>query len=63
LGILNHKISKVNIADDEQIGFGKIVDLESSIASKNVDIGNLGYLCNAALQGFLKQTEKADNTA
>ncbi|KJV81253.1 phage major capsid protein, HK97 family [Rickettsia hoogstraalii str. RCCE3] len=63
LGILNHKISKVNIADDEQIDFGKIVDLESSIASKNADIGSLGYLCNAALRGHLKQTEKADGTA
>lgn len=63
LGILNHKISRINIANDEQIDFGKIVDLESSIASKNADIGSLGYLCNAALRGHLKQTEKADGTA
>ncbi|MFY9589545.1 phage major capsid protein [Rickettsia endosymbiont of Halotydeus destructor] len=63
LGILNHKINRINIADNEQIDFGKIVDLESSIAAKNADIGSLGYLCNAALRGHLKQTEKADGTA
>ncbi|WP_342270477.1 phage major capsid protein [Rickettsia endosymbiont of Orchestes rusci] len=64
LGILNHNnINKVTIADEEQINWDKIVDLESALASKNADIGTLGYICNAALRGHLKQTEKAENTA
>jgi len=63
LGILNHNINKVTIADEEQIDWDKIVDLENALASKNADIGTLGYLCNANLRGHLKQTEKAENTA
>ncbi|WP_342270608.1 phage major capsid protein [Rickettsia endosymbiont of Orchestes rusci] len=63
LGILNHNINKVTIADEEQIDWDKIVDLETAIAAKNADIGGLGYLCNAALRGHLKQTEKAEHTA
>lgn len=63
-GILKTKgISEVKFDDHHPINWGKIVDLESQIAAKNADIGNLGYLCNAAMRGVLKQKEKADHTA
>jgi HK97 family phage major capsid protein len=49
--------------DQDALDWGKIVDLESSIAAKNADIGTLGYLCNANMRGLLKQKEKAESTA
>jgi HK97 family phage major capsid protein len=64
LGIMNTAgIASVIFADDNAINWVKIVDLESKIAAKNADIGALGYLCNAAMRGLLKSTEKSQNTA
>jgi HK97 family phage major capsid protein len=64
LGIMNTDgIASVIFADDNAINWAKIVDLESKIAAKNADIGSLGYLCNAAMRGLLKSTEKSQNTA
>jgi HK97 family phage major capsid protein len=64
LGIMNTAgIASVIFADDNAINWAKIVDLESKIAAKNADIGTLGYLCNAAMRGLLKSTEKSQNTA
>jgi HK97 family phage major capsid protein len=64
LGILNTAgIGEVTITDDDPLGWDKIVDLESALASKNADIGTLGYLCNANIRGQLKQTEKSEGTA
>ena len=57
-------IGKVKFDDNtDPLSWGKIVDLESNIATKNADIGTLGYLCNAAMRGLLKQKEKANGTA
>jgi HK97 family phage major capsid protein len=64
LGIMNTAgIASVIFADNNAINWTKIVDLESKIAAKNADIGSLGYLCNAAMRGVLKSTEKSQNTA
>ena len=46
-----------------KLDWGKIVDLETAIATENADLGNLAYLSNAKVSGFLKKTEKSTNTA
>lgn len=62
-GIGEIPIDVDNPDDENALSWGKIVDLESQIATQNADIGTLGYLCNAAMRGILKQKEKSEGTA
>ncbi|KZL21126.1 Phage capsid family protein [Pseudovibrio axinellae] len=43
--------------------FTEVVEMESSVASDDADIGALGYVLNAEMRGALKTTEKAAGTA
>lgn len=62
LGILNTTgIGSVTITT-QTFTFGKMVDLESAVATDNADLGSLAYLANAADRGRMKQTEKASST-
>lgn len=38
--------------------WGTIVDLETAVAAVNADLGNLGYVTNALVRGWLKQAPK-----
>lgn len=43
--------------------WGKIVDLETSIADNNAQLGQISYLTNSKVRGYLKQTLKANGVA
>lgn len=43
--------------------WGKIVDLETEVATDNAMLGRLGYLTNSSAAGKLKQTVKVTNQA
>lgn len=43
--------------------WGNVVDLETTVAQDNADMGRLAYVTNAKVRGKLKQTEKASGTA
>lgn len=54
------------IGTQELTGYGtfaEFVAMETDVATANADVGNLGYLMNAATRGALKTTEKATGTA
>lgn len=38
--------------------WGEVVDMETALASANADIGNMGYVGDAAIRGHFKKTEK-----
>lgn len=42
--------------------FVEVVGLESQVAADDADVGSLGYLCNAAMRGHFKSTEKFAGT-
>lgn len=42
--------------------YQNIIDLESSVAIANADVGSLGYLTNAKMRGRLKSTQKFSGT-
>ena len=62
LGILNTTgIGSVTITT-HTFTFGKVVDLESEVATDNADLGRLGYIASAADRGRMKQAEKSSST-
>lgn len=64
-GILNTLgIGAVEIgANGGTLGWDKVVALESEVAAANADIGDLAYLTNARVRGYLKTRLKASNVA
>lgn len=57
---------QAGIATADLTGYGtfaELVGLETEVAIGNADVGNLGYLMNAATRGALKTTSKAGNEA
>ncbi len=58
LGVLNTEgIGSVVIgANGGALTYGKIVDLETAIATKDADLGRMGYITTPGVRGFGKQT-------
>ena len=42
--------------------FGKLVDMETAIATDNADVQGTNYVANAKFRGYAKQTEKFSTT-
>lgn len=63
-GILNNgSVSSVSLGTNGAVPtFAKMVEMETTVAVANADIGNLAYVTTAAARGKLKTTEKASNT-
>jgi len=54
-----------NLGDDKGsfLDFKKVVHLETLVAIENADFGNLAYLTNPKVRGFLKTTKQAEGMA
>lgn len=63
-GILNTAgINTVSLGTDGgSPTYGKIIDMETELATDDADFGTLGYLTTPGVRGFLKQTEVANGT-
>lgn len=62
MGILTVSgVPTVNLTSNE-LDFAAIVELESTVAGNNADVGRLAYAVNPATRGYLKTTPKASGT-